>query len=292
MRIMFKISLLFVTLICVTVSVPSCIMPCTHSPTLIQQFSSSNDSYTINIALNGYEGKFDIKVSPNSTDYLVYSASISVENWCFNSMYRILEETPVISTIDNNGSSLIVQFPSYMLFHVNLVSSVEYVVSRLSENVGSLRKELNDEHEIINTMVAELSKIQMQYKLKYAISNSAITGDTLLCDFPNPLKYPRGDDNCDILAGNWLYIDLNSAFTINFFQFRLWDIDLREHTYNLEVSLDKVNWISLASRKTGKSVQTIELEEPLSIKYIRLEGANNRSSRKLSLIYLIIDWVG
>ena len=300
MSILFQISILFVTLIFVTestVEVPSCLMPCslsTDTPraSLIKQFSSSVDSYTINIDLNGNVGIFKISIFPNATDYIVYSSNITVANWPFNVIYSILDETPAISTVENNGSSLTVQFPSYMLFHVHLQSSAEYVISRLGGDVGSLQRELTATNEEIITLRGEFEeKVQMLNQLKYAISNSTITGDTLLCDSPNPLKYPTADKDCSILAGNWLHIDLKRPFTINYIQFRLWDIDARVHTYSLEISFDKVHWIRLASGKTGQSVQIFELKEPLSIRYIRFEGTNNKSSRKLSLIFLKIDWI-
>ena len=299
MKIIFEISLLLVVLVIAGSAdqIPSCLMPCRmpsegQKPSLMKQFSGSNDSYTTYIYLNGYEGYFEIEIFPTASDYLVYSANVTVANWLFNSIYRILDEIPIIHTIENNGSTLIVQFPSYMLFHVHLESPVAYSISRISENVGSLQKELINVHHEVNRVTIELeNKIKMIHQLKYAISKSTITGDTLICDNPHPLKYPISDNHCSILAGNWMYIDMRRAYTINYIQFRLWDLDLREYFYSLEVSLDKMSWISLAASKTGQSVQTFELEEPLSIRYIRLEGTNNQNSRKLSVFSLNVDWV-
>ena len=61
---------------------PTCVMPCRGSnlnrQSLTKLYFNYIDSYTITTILDGYEGSFKITISQNTTDYLVYSAEISV----------------------------------------------------------------------------------------------------------------------------------------------------------------------------------------------------------------------
>ena len=293
MRILFQISLLFVTLISVIESYkvyncPSCLMPCrlsSSSPksSLIKLFSSSIDSYTITTILNGYEGNFKISVSHNSTDHRIFSTKIFLKYWLFNTFCRILNETPIIGRVGNDTNRLSVQFRSFKLIHVNLQSREGYLTSVFFEKVGALQNELS-------AVTEELNKVTMQPKLKYAIYNATVTGTGWSCSNPNPMKYPTGDKLCQIPSGNWVFFELRETFKINLILFRLWDQDARVYTYNLFTSTDKSSWVHLAEGKTGKSSQEIKLDEAMDVRYIKMEGTST-SNRYLVLCSLTVDWI-
>ena len=302
MRIIFLFSLLSVTLICVTDSthkmynIPTCLMPCRVSiscprPSLIKIFSTSVDSYTITTVLDGCEGNFNVSVSHNATDYHIFSAIIYVKTWYFNIFCHILSETPVITPFVNDTSRLSVHFPYFRQIIVHLQSHDEFITSMLFERVGSLQNELSTIKEQLNTLREDFEeRIEIQPKLKYAIYNAVITGNTLTCQNPNPMKWPTADRYCYVESGNWLWFDLRQILKINLIQFRLWDQDARIYTYNLSVSPDRFNWFSLASRRTGTSHQEFKLDEKMEVRYIKMEGAST-VNRNLVLCSFTVDCI-
>ena len=92
---------------------------------------------------------------------------------------------------------------------------------------------------------------------------------------PNPLINPKYDYHCWSRSGHWFYIDLHDMYTINLLKFRLHDKSNTAYTYNLAVSSDRENWKSLAAGKVGVSWQVFLLEEPIPIRYIKMEGTNS-----------------
>ena len=265
----------------------TCLMPCrmsvTNRQSLTEIFTSSVDSYTITTILDGFEGQFKIIVSQDTIEYPVYSTKISVVNWLFESLCRILNEQPKIVTVRDDNTQLKVQFPTFRSFQVRVETGENFLNSRLFEKVGNMQRELS-------MIKGELQRIQMLSKLKYAISNALITANDLKCKHPNPFVFPTGDRHCTVPTGDWIRIDLREILTVNFILFRLWDQDSREFTYNLSVSEDNVTWVTLAENRTGKSVQKFNLELPMEFRYIKMEGSSTRS-RKLHLVSMAIDWI-
>ena len=126
---------------------PTCVMPCRESnlnrQSLTKLYFNYIDSYTITTILDGYEGSFKITISQNTTDYLVYSAEISVVHWYFSVYCRILCEIPVITTVIDDNSQLKVQFPSFRFFFVHLQSPADSIDSLFYIKVGILQNELH-----------------------------------------------------------------------------------------------------------------------------------------------------
>ena len=98
------------------------------------------------------------------------------------------------------------------------------------------------------------------------------------CGTPNPIKFPTGTKHCWTKSGNWFYIDMHEMFTINLLRFRIYDGHSNIYTYNLAVSSDRENWRTLAAGKVGTYVQEFRLDEPISIRYIKTEGRNNKDN--------------
>ena len=258
-------------------------MPVTNKQSLIEIFTSYVDSYTITTILDGFEGQFKIIVSQDTIKYPVYSAKISVVNWLFESLCRILNEQPKIVSVRDDNTQLKVQFPTFRSFQVRVETGEDFLNSRLYEKVGNMHRELS-------VIKDELKRIEMLSKLKYAISNALITANDLVCKHPNPFVYPTGDRHCSVPTGDWIRFDLREVLTVNFIVFRLWDQDSRVFTYNLSVSEDNVTWVNLAENRTGKSVQKFNLDMPMEFRYNKMEGYNTRS-RKLHLVSMAIDWI-
>ena len=126
---------------------PTCVMPCRGSnpnrQSLTKLYSSYVDSFTVTTILDGYEGNFKITISQNTTDYLVYSAKISVVHWYFSVYCRFLCEIPVITTVVNDSTQLKVQFPSFRFFFVHLQSLAGSIHSLFYIKVGILQNELD-----------------------------------------------------------------------------------------------------------------------------------------------------
>ena len=164
-----------------------------------------------------------------------------------------------------------------------------------SENTRACSCQCSDQEDgkilQLQNQIAKIEKeITKGSRMKYAISNAVITGNTFSCQSPNPLKLGTSDRYCSIGAGHWMYIELNEYFTINLIRFRLYDLDSRIFTYNVEISSDKVNWSRIADQKLGKSIQELILAEPVEIRYIRMSGTSTVSSF-FHPLYVAIDLI-
>ena len=140
---------------------PTCVMPCRGSnlnrQSLTKLYSSYVDSFTVTTILDGYEGNFKITISQNTTDYLVYSAKISVVHWYFSAFCRILCEIPVITKVVNDSTQLKVQFPSFRFFFVHLQSLAGSIDSLFYIKVGILQNELYRTKEQFSLTSRDLS---------------------------------------------------------------------------------------------------------------------------------------
>ena len=271
----------------------SCLMPCrnTARASLTKLFSSSVDSYTITSILDGYNANFQILISHNGTEHRIYSARIHVKYWLLSSLCRILSETPVLSHFSNDTSRISVQFPSFRRVETHLQSQEEYLTSMFLGRVGYLQNELSATNKQLTALSREFEeRVEMQPKLKYAIYYATITGNSLMCLIPNPMKYPSGDKFCRVIKGDWIYFDLQDTYIINLLLFRLWDQDARVYTYNLSISTDGITWMSIASGRKGQSLQEIRLDEPTHVRYIKMEGYSTAHD-ELHLCAFAVDWI-
>ena len=260
-----------------------CRMPATNRQNLTEVFTSSVDYYTVTTILDGFEGQFKIIVSQDTKEYPVYSAKISVVNWLFESLCRVLNEQPKITTVGDDNTQLRVQFPTFRSFQVRVETGEDFLNSKLYEKIGNMQRELS-------MVKDELKRVKMLHKLEYAISNALIMADDLKCKHPNPFVFPTGDRHYTVPSGVWIRFDLREILTVNFILFRLWGQDSRVFTYNLSVSRDNVTWVTLAENRTGQSVQKINLAMPMEFRYIKMEGSSTRSM-KLHLVSIAIDWI-
>ena len=286
MRNILLFSFLLVTLISVTESTdhcPSCLMPCrkTTRASQLKLFSSSVDSYTITATLDGYSGYFKILISDNATEYRLYSNEISVVRWLFDSLCRTLNNTPQITPVGNDTSKLAIQFRDFRLFNVSLQPSDDILFEMLIERFGTLQREAVAAHSDCNWRLTSLEnrvpKLNLHPKLKYAISDAEITGNTWSCTVPYVLSQPTAAAYCGIRNGNWVNIDLKEIFLINYIRFRLYDQDSRTYTYSLAVS-NSTTWTDLAIDKFGQSIQEYKLGEGIEIRYIRMKGGSTKDS--------------
>ena len=268
----------------------SCEMPCRVSDpnlprsVLTKIYSNSVDNYRVTTILDGYEGHFRLTISQNSTDNSMYVAKIHVPKWRFSAHCRILCEAPEIVSVANDTTQLKVSFPFFRSFHAHLQSADDYITLFFYERVGIIQNELYGR-------VSELEKRdRMQAKLKYAVSNATITGNGWSCQTPNPMIYPTVDRHCGITSGNWVYFDLKEKFTLNLIRFRVYDQDGRTYTYNLSISPDRINWVTLAAGVSGQSVQEYLLDSPTEVRYIKMEG-HSTSNQALHLCSFSVDWV-
>ena len=156
----------------------------------------------------------------------------------------------------------------------------------------------NNREDIVDGKILQLQnqitkiekEITKRSRMKYAISNAVITGDTYDCQSSNLLKLGTGNRYCSLNAGEWIYFELNESFTINLIRFRLYDLDSSIFTYNVDISSDKVKWDRVASEKLGKSMQELLLREPVEIRYIRMSGAST-SNLSFRLMHVTIDLI-
>jgi hypothetical protein len=74
---------------------------------------------------------------------------------------------------------------------------------------------------------------------------------------------------------NFVTIELNRVYNVNSIHLRLWDLDLRDYYYKIEVSTDNTNWSLLVDRMSQpcRSWQYIEFR-PTLMKFIRMSGYN------------------
>ncbi|KAI6650556.1 hypothetical protein LOD99_7606 [Oopsacas minuta] len=208
---------------------------------------------------------------------------------------RILSEIPAITPVRNDNTRI----------NVGVQPAEDYVALIVNEKVRLIQNELYTANEQLSNAKDELVKkdnelkllkadlqdrVTMEARLKYAIANATISGDGWTCNTPNPMIYPTGDRYCWIPSGNWVNFDLKEKFTINLIRFRLYDQDARVYTYNLHVSSDYRNWISIAEGATGQSAQEYLLKKALQIRYIKMEGRNTLNAQ-LHLNTLTVDWV-
>ena len=269
-----------------------CQMPCRVSTPslprsdLIKIYSNSVDNYRVTTVLDGYEGHFKITISQSSTDNSMYFAKVNVPNWRFDAHCRILCETPEINPVTNYTTQLMVSFPSFRSFHVSLQPAEDYTILFLYERVGIIQNELYGRVSVLE------KRDQTLAKLKYAISNATITGDGWTCEQPNPMMYPSIDRHCWIDTGNWVYFDLKEKFTINFIRFRLHNqhAGIYSYTYNLAISPDGINWVTIADEVTGSSIQEYLLDNPTEVQFIKMEGRSN-SDLWIRLCSFSVDWV-
>ena len=286
MRIILLFSFLLVTLISVTESThncPSCLMPCRNTPRASQLnlFSNSVDSYTITAILDGYSGYFKIIISHNATEYRLYSAKNSVVHWLFDSLCRTLNSIPLITPVANDTSKLAIQFRDFRLFNVYLQPFDDDLLEMFFEKVGTLQNEAVAAHSDCKSRLTGLEnrvpKLNLHPKLKYAISDANITGNTWFCTIPYVLSQPSAAAYCGIRDGNWVNIDLKKIFLINYIRFRLYDQDTRVYTYSLAIS-NNTTWVNIVVDKLGKSIQEIRLGEGIQIQYIRMKGGSTKDS--------------
>ena len=298
MRNILLFSFLLVTLISVTESTdhcPSCLMPCrkTTRASQLKLFSSSVDSYTITATLDGYSGYFKFIISDNATEYRLYSNEISVVRWLFDSLCRILNNTPLITPVGNDTSKLAIQFRDFRLFNVYLQPSDDILFEMLIEKVATLQREAIAAHSDCKSRLTGLEnrvpKLNSHPKLKYAISDAEISGNTWSCTLPYVLSQPSAAAYCGIRNGNWVNIDLKEIFLINYIRFRLYDQDSRTYTYSLAVS-NSTTWTDLVIDKLGQSIQEYKLGEGIQIRYIRMRGRNTKNS-SFHLHSFAVDYV-
>ena len=296
----------------------TCVMPCRGSnlnrQSLTKLYSSYVDSFTVTTILDGYEGNFKITISQNTTDYLVYSAKISVVHWYFSAFCRILCEIPVITTVVNDSTQLKVQFSLFRFFFVHLQSPEDTFVTLFYEKVGILQNMFSMTNEVLTNTLSKLStatseisetrnevqilkeninliservqsisrpiKVCEARDLSNVIANARISGLNWRCipSGTNTMLEPRDLNYCQLAAGNYVYFDLRDVFIINVIRFRLWDGDSRTYTYSLDILNENNMWVSLAPRVTGQSTEEYQLEEPTGVRTIRMEGYNSGSA--------------
>ena len=284
--------------------IPSCLMPCKPSSNLLITESSlhhtvthSIDSLHLSSKLNGIRGELKVVVRTKSK---YYSCLVEVKDLQVDEVYDYINKKPNIS-FDASDTIISIKFRGLPKVTVRLQSNSNLDEFALLEKVDSLQNQLlTVENSLKNlesrfettesTLQTTNYKAHMRAKLKYAISNARVTGHTLKCNHPNPIKAPSGDRNCYVQTGNWMYFHLQEAFTINFIRFRLWNIDHRVHTYNLGISNDGWNWRTLAANKAGTLIEEFKLAEPLEVRYLRFSGYNT-VNRYIGVVFATIDWI-
>jgi BTB/POZ domain-containing protein 9 len=82
-------------------------------------------------------------------------------------------------------------------------------------------------------------------------------------------------------------IELDSIYDINHLRFRLWDLDLRDYSYYVEVSADQKIWTKVIdhSQLPCRSWQYLYFPSRI-IKYIRIVGTKNTENWEFHLISL------
>ena len=239
-------------------------------------------------------------------------------------MYDIISKEPKISYDDSDKNIIFVNFRGFPRLTARLQPNGNFDEFALLEKVNSLQnqlatveiqlnKRLNEAEfeksksqaklESLQTQFKNLQrktkqdesvnyKLQMQTKLKYAISNATISGSALSCRYPSifQVSSPEGKRWCSSGTGHWLYFKLKEMFTINLIRFRLYDRDNRFYTYNLAISKDGFNWRTLAAGKQGRSIQEFKLPNPIEIRYLRMSGFNSLRPH-IELLSMMIDWI-
>lgn len=267
----------------------TCLMPCfvsdpsINKTSLIRAYAASYKEYRITTLLNGIQGHFLTTVSLDDTESFVYSARVDVEKWPFSTLCKILTDT--LNVTENNQETINVNFPNLPSFVAYRNKDDDRLQDLLIEKVAELQNVADR-----TPSWEAIAKLEMQMKLKYAISNSTYSGKAITCQSPNPIRIPTGDRYCWTATGNWFNFQLGGVFTINLIRFRLYDLDGRTYTYSIEVSLDNVNWMDAAVQKSGQSIQELKLSQPVNISYVRMDGYNTADTN-LHFMFVTLDWI-
>ena len=271
---------------------PSCIMPCEVSTN--SAFNRSSffhiethlvNSFLIISKLNGVNGELQVLVSANPKNEFYYSTTFYVRDWYFNVICQIFSQEPIVSFDEFDNSSIIVRFRTFRIIRTKLQQAINSNDLIVLDKLGTLQNGVKYFEE-------QLTKTQMQAKLKYAISNAIMSGSNWACQEPNPMKFPNLVKYCIVSHTNWVYFDLQENFTVNLIRFSVRD-DTLIYTYNLAISPDNIHWRFLATTKIGDRTDYIDdfkLDLPVTVRYIKLKGRNNRDLNfRFSLLSL--DWV-
>jgi len=91
----------------------------------------------------------------------------------------------------------------------------------------------------------------------------------------NPKVLNRGDGYVTGVD-NETIIELNGEYLLNYFQIQLYDLDLRNYYYNIDISADNITWVNVIDRMQLSSRSWQYHDFPASIvKFIRIKGYNS-----------------
>ena len=271
--------------------VQNCRMPCNQSDYSILSINrlvtNTVDGFLVQTELIGKKAILKMTVTQSDRTKKNYAVKVDVSKWYFDELFALVNQRPAVSLDDSNSNFVIIKYKSFHEISAPLIDNdnTEEFISSL--RFGALKNEVN---YLKSNFSTRIEKLEMQKKLKSAFSKSTYIGTS--CQTPNPIRYPSASKHCASYSGRWFYIDMHDTFTINYLSFRIADNTDFVYTYNLAVSSDKQNWRSLANLKVGTphDVQVFNIQEPIPIRYIKMEGRNNKDAY-LRFMYLTVDLI-
>ena len=282
---------------------PSCTIPCAQNcenkqtnSTLVRTYNHQASGYSVIAFIDASNGNAMLMCSNKKGK--IYSKSIPIAGYEMDQLCDLFSSKPAVTPPNSLRNYALVRFKYFPTQKLSLVNEIEskyfYLFQRTSLVVNDQKKTIQRLNDAINNHDAFENKVEMRKKLEYAIMGAHIYGRTYRCKPSNyKLQIPisaRRDEHCLIDYNNWLYFDLAEEVTLNLIQMYHWDGTTRNNYYSLEVSVDKINWVSLASNRKDVRLSTIQLSTPQRVKYIRMTGYND-SHRDMTIYWLKLDWV-